>query len=210
VQAGGEEVMSNKYVADYRHWCDAPDWRKDAVVFEQVMRHTLEDGADYYDALPNFYDLLARRDLDAVMPCGKQFGHCGREDFKMMGLWLRATGQTLLEREEEQQAMNTEKDVIERRIANRVSMAIRWHKLTKEEQVSRFVRNDPEIQAILNGETLQEEMLHHMLTKLVDQVFEAEDVVARDLEQRLPRLRRQFGDKLVDLILEIITEQEGS
>jgi lysyl-tRNA synthetase class I len=128
----------------------------------------------------------------------------------MMGLWLRATGQTLLEREEEQQAMNTEKDVIERRIANRVSMAIRWHKLTKEEQVSRFVRNDPEIQAILNGETLQEEMLHHMLTKLVDQVFEAEDVVARDLEQRLPRLRRQFGDKLVDLILEIITEQEGS
>jgi hypothetical protein len=105
--------------------------------------------------------------------------------------------------------MSDSTDIIKRKIANRIGMATRWYKLTNEEQVRRFVFDDPEFQAFIDGLS-EDEKMHFIISGLLDEICEdGEYVVARrDLKRQLPRLRRQFGTKLVNLVLKEIAEQE--
>lgn len=97
--------------------------------------------------------------------------------------------------------MSDPTSVINRKIANRVSTAIRWHKLTDLEQVSRFVFDDPEIRAFCDDEAFEHERLYFMVSAAVDELWAAYE--AEDPEQRIAELRRKCGDKLVDLLIEI-------
>jgi hypothetical protein len=93
-------------------------------------------------------------------------------------------------------------------IANRVNTAVRWH-LTDEAEVQKFVFADPDIQAALNDEQLLWEVMPIVMMQVINGAWESDDggvITKMRSKAKIARLRRVYGDYLVDLVIQVVTE----
>jgi hypothetical protein len=103
--------------------------------------------------------------------------------------------------------MSVKKDAVERKITNRVRMAMRWHMLTDRKEIPQFVLDDPKMRPIIDDEEFLQEVVPLVLTELAGLIVEANK--AEDPKQRLAELQQTYGDELVKLVVEVVNEQDG-
>jgi hypothetical protein len=104
--------------------------------------------------------------------------------------------------------VSAKKDAVERKITNRVRMAVRWHMLTDRKEIPQFVLDDPKIRPLIDDEEFLQEVLPLVLTELACLVVEANK--ADHPKQRLAELQQTYGDELVTLVVKVVNEQDWS
>lgn len=89
------------------------------------------------------------------------------------------------------------KTKIENTVRNLIRVAQRWHGLDSQNAIKDFVVNHEDARALANDPAVQDTVIKFIIGQIYEQIIDGRD---------LDLVRKEFGDRLVGVVIEAMSE----